>query len=345
MKVLVTGGCGFLGSHVCEYYRKSGEEVVSFDNLTKQELMRTGYNVEGARSHNWNILRDMGVSLIEGDARGKEELLEIAKDCDYIIHTAAQPAMTIAIEDPGLDLETNVIGTYNILEAARKYDIPVVNCSSIHVYGNGINETIKESKRRFTRKPPVIDENYPILQGMLTPLHASKRTSEIYVQTYIDTYGLKAATFRLTGMYGPRQFGGEDHGWVANFAIRTLLGLPIKVFGTDKQVRDILYVSDAAEAFDAFYKKKESGLYNIGGGVKNIVSLGECLELLGKLAGKEQYITVEPARLGDLWYFASDITKAKENLKWEPTVSNEDGIKKLVEWIKENIGIFSGGRQ
>jgi len=340
MKILVTGGCGFLGSHICEYYKKMGEEVVSFDNLTKHELIRTGYDVEGARFYNWNVLKGMGVSLIKGDIRDKEELSEAAKGCDYIVHTAAQPAMTISIENPKLDFTTNVVGTFNVLEIARRYDIPVVNCSTIHVYGNKINETLKEDEKRFIREPPEIDENHPILQGTITPLHASKRSAEIYVQAYIDTYGLEAATFRLTGMYGPRQFGGEDHGWVANFAIRTLLRLPIKIFGTDKQVRDILYVEDAVRAFDAFYKSREPGIYNIGGGVKNIISLRECLELIRRITGIEQDIRFEPARPGDLWYFVCDITKAKEKLKWEPKVSNEEGIKKLIDWIKENIGIF-----
>jgi len=342
MKVLVTGGCGFLGSHVCEYYKKKGEEVVSFDNLTKHELMRTGYNVDNARYHNWNLLKELSVTLVKGDIRDKDEIFEAAKDCDYIVHTAAQPAMTIGTEQPELDLTTNVHGTFNVLEASRKYDIPVVNCSSIHVYGNKINETIKEGERRFTREPPDIDENYPIMQGKITPLHASKRSAEIYVQTYIDTYGLNAATFRLTGMYGPRQFGGEDHGWVANFAIRTLLKLPIKIFGTDKQVRDILYVSDAVSAFDAFYKNRKPGLYNIGGGIDHIISLGECLELIRKITGIEQDIRFEPARSGDLWYFVCDITKAKKELGWTPKVSNEEGIKKLVDWIKDNIKLFRG---
>lgn len=342
MKVLVTGGCGFLGSHVCEYYKKRGEEVISFDNLTKHELMRTGYDIEGARLYNWNILKELGVTLIKADIRDKDTLFEVAQDCDYIIHTAAQPAMTISIENPELDITTNVMGTFNVLETARKFNIPMVYCSTIHVYGNKINETIKEKGTKFIREPLAIPEEHPILQGKLTPLHASKSAAEIYVQTYIDTYGLEAAIFRLTGMYGPRQFGGEDHGWVANFAIRTLLRLPIKIFGTDKQVRDILYVTDAVEAFDAFYKNRIPGVYNIGGGVDNIISLRECLELLRKITGIEQDIRYEPARIGDLWYFVCDITKAKKELVWEPKISNEEGIKKLIDWIKENIGIFGG---
>jgi CDP-paratose 2-epimerase len=178
------------------------------------------------------------------------------------------------------------------------------------------------------------------MQGKLTPLHASKRAAELYVQTYIDTYGLEAAVFRLTGMYGPRQFGGEDHGWVANFAIRTIKGLPMKIFGTDKQVRDILYASDAVMSFEAFYKHRKPGIYNIGGGVDNIISLGECLNLISEITGIKQEIKHEPVRLGDLWYFVSDITKAEKELHWRPKVSNREGISNLINWINDNIGLF-----
>lgn len=342
MKVLVTGGCGFLGSHVCEYYRNRGEGVVSIDNLTKHELMRTGYKVEDTRLHNWNFLEKIGVKLVKGDIRNKDDLTRSAEDCDYIIHAAAQPAMTISMEQPELDLTTNVAGTFNVLEAARKFDVPTVNCSTIHVYGNKINETLKEGETRYLREPPAIDEDHPIMQGEMTPLHASKRATELYVQTYIDTYGLEAATFRLTGMYGPRQFGGEDHGWVANFVIRTVLKLPIKVFGTGKQVRDILYASDAAAAFDAFYRNRKPGIYNIGGGIERAISLVECLNLIREITKSEQNIEFKKVRPGDLWYFVCDITKAREKLNWGPKVSNENGIKKLVEWVEENRGLFGG---
>jgi len=342
MKVLVTGGCGFLGSHICEYYKNQGEEVVSLDNLTKHELMRTGYKVEGARQYNWNFLEKIGVQLTEGDIRNKGDLIKNAKNCDYIIHTAAQPAMTISVEEPELDIATNVVGTFNVLETARKFDLPVVNCSTIHVYGNKINETLKEDETCYLREPPAINEDYPTMQGEMTPLHASKRAAELYVQTYIDTYGLEAATFRLTGMYGPRQFGGEDHGWVANFTIRTLLKLPIKVFGTGKQVRDILYASDAATAFDAFYKNRKPGVYNVGGGIERAISLVDCLRLIGEITGLEQNIEFKEVRPGDLWYFVCDITRAREKLGWEPKTSNEEGIRKLIKWVEENKRLFGG---
>ena len=342
MKILVTGGGGFLGSHVCEYYRAKGEEVISLDNLTKHELMKTGYKVSDARLHNWNFLKKIDVELIKGDIRNKDDLFKSAEGCDFIIHTAAQPAMTISMEQPELDLTTNVVGTFNVLETARKFDVPVVNCSTIHVYGNKINETLKEGETRYLREPPAIDENYPIMQGEMTPLHASKRAAELYVQTYINTYGLEAATFRLTGMYGPRQFGGEDHGWIANFVIKTILKLPIKVFGTGKQVRDILYAGDAADAFDAFYKNKKPGIYNIGGGTERAISLIECLNLIRKLTGLEQNMEFKEVRPGDLWYFVCDITKAREKLGWKPKVSNEEGIEKLIKWVEENRGLFRG---
>lgn len=340
MKVLVTGGCGFLGSHVCEYYRKKGDLVVAYDSMTKYELMRTGFDIEGARSHNWDILKAMGVTLIKSDVRDRNEIFEVTQGCDFIVHTAAQPAMTIAIENQELDFTTNVVGTFNVLEAAKHFRIPIVNCSSIHVYGNSINKELKDDGRQLTRVPPEINEDYPLMRGSITPLHASKRAAEVYVQAYIDTYGLEAATFRLTGMYGPRQFGGEDHGWVANFVIKTLLGAPIKVFGTDRQGRDILYVTDAVAAFDAFFNNRVPGTYNIGGGMKTYITLSESLEIMHNLTGIKQNITMEPARLGDLWYFASDITKAKSNLKWEPRISSREGIAHLTRWVQDNISLF-----
>ena len=139
MKVLVTGGCGFLGSHVCEFYAKSGSEVISYDNMTKHELVRTGFASDAARDFNWNYLKELGVTMVKADIKDFDELLEHSRDCDYIIHTAAQPAMTISWEDPALDFSTNALGSFNVLEVARQLKIPVACCATIHIYGNGIN--------------------------------------------------------------------------------------------------------------------------------------------------------------------------------------------------------------
>jgi CDP-paratose 2-epimerase len=343
MKVLVTGGCGFIGSHVCEYYAKKGGEVVSFDNLTKHELARTGYATDAARTYNLDFLRSIGVTNTKGDIRNLDELTKAASGCDFIIHTAAQPAMTISVEDPRLDFSTNVQGTFNVLETARKHDIPIVSCSTIHVYGNRINETLREGKTRYLRTPPAIDEEHTTLEGTVTPLHASKRAAELYVQTFIDSYGLRAASYRLTGLYGPRQFGGEDHGWVANFSIRIITGKPLTIYGTGKQVRDILYASDVAEAFHAFYKNQKPGIYNVGGGESHMISLIECIRLIEKITGKTAAINYGPDRLGDLRYFVCDIAKARRELNWTPKIPPERGVKLLTDWIQKNERLFRGG--
>ncbi|MBE7445761.1 MAG: NAD-dependent epimerase/dehydratase family protein [Planctomycetia bacterium] len=340
MKVLVTGGCGFLGSHVCEFYAEKGDTVISYDNMTKHELARTGFAAEASRDYNWDYLKNLGIKMVKADVRNFDELIDNAQGCDYIIHTAAQPAMTISWEDPFLDITTNVIGTFNVLEVARKLKIPIASCASVHVYGNKINDTLKEGKKRYMREPEGIDENHPTLEGTLTPLHASKAAGDIYTKVYIDTYKVEAASFRLTGIYGTRQFGGEDHGWVANFSIRSVLEWPITIFGTGKQVRDIIYATDVCEAFDAFYKTRKSGTYNIGGGSKTAISLLECMDILQDIAGKKPEVRFAPGRHGDLRYFICDINRAKIELCWEPKIIPRDGIEKLVNWIKDNKDKF-----
>lgn len=339
---MVTGGCGFLGSHVCEYYRNKGWDVVSYDNMTKHELNRTGFAVEAARDYNWNFLSAMGVKMVKADVRDFEEFVDHASGCDYLVHTAAQPAMTISWEDPRLDMTTNVIGTFNVLEAARKHGVPVACCATVHVYGNKINETLNENATRFFRNPATIDESERTLEGTITPLHASKASGDIYVKSYIDTYGLKAASFRLTGIYGPRQFGGEDHGWVANFTIRSLMGMPITIFGTGKQVRDIIHAKDICAAFDAFFNSGKAGIYNIGGGEQTSISLMECIKLIGELQGKQPEIRFEPARHGDLNYFVCDIDRANCDMNWFPRILPREGIKDLMTWVQDNQHLFSG---
>jgi CDP-paratose 2-epimerase len=336
MKVLVTGGCGFLGSHVCEHYIQRGDTVVSYDNMTKHELERTGFAAESARNYNWNFLQGLGVKMVKADVRSIEELSDHAHGCDYIIHTAAQPAMTISWEDPELDVTTNVIGTFNVLEVARKTGIPVAICATIHVYGNQINQSLTETPKRYVRTPESIDENHPILQGALSPLHASKAAGDAYLKAYVDTYRLKGASFRLTGIYGTRQFGGEDHGWVANFSIRSVVNWPITIFGTGKQVRDIIYATDVCRAFDAFFKNQEPGIYNIGGGPRAAVSLLECIDIIERLMGRRPEVQFGPDRHGDLRYFICNIEKARSRLGWSPQVLPEDGIRMLIDWVQEN---------
>jgi CDP-paratose 2-epimerase len=340
---LVTGGCGFLGSHVCEHFLERGWEVVSYDNMTKAELLRTGYDTDAAREHNWSFLEGIGVEMVHADVRNLEELLDRAAGCDYIVHTAAQPAVTISLEDPLLDLSTNVVGTVHVLEAARRHGIPVASCATIHVYGNWINGRLAEAPTRYALEPPEIGEEALTMRGYLTPLHASKASGEHYVQVYASSFGLRAASFRLTGIYGPRQLGGEDHGWVANFAIRNLLGWPLVVFGTGKQVRDILYATDAASAFLAFFECGGSGIYNVGGGSESAISLLECIELIDRCTGRKSTLRFEESRFGDLKYFVCDVARARERLGWRARVRPAEGLPLLIAWIEANRHLFVGG--
>jgi len=350
-KVLVTGGCGFLGSHICEMYVKKGWEVIAYDNMTKHEFKRNVYMKPEARDYNKELLEGMGVRIVIEDIRDKETLFKWCEGVDYICHTAAQPTMTLSWEDPVLDFTTNVIGTFNCLEAARKFNIPIVSCNSIHCYGpEKINSELKEldikcpgcdeKMTRYIRDPVSISEDEPLLQGVVTPLHASKVAAEHYVRCYIDTFKVKAASFRLTGIYGPNQFGGEDHGWVANFAIRNVLDMPLTIFGTGKQLRDILFATDVARAFHCFYEKQVPGIYHIGGGEKTMISLLECIKLIDEISGKKSNVGFDKDRFGDLRYFVSDISKVREKLGWEPEVMPKEGVRKLIDWIKENEGMF-----
>jgi CDP-paratose 2-epimerase len=342
MKVLVTGGCGFLGSHVCSFYLERGEQVICLDNMTKYELARTGYAAEMARDYNWRLLADMGADMVREDVRNLEAMLDYSQGIDFIVHTAAQPAMTISWEDPVYDFTNNVIGTFNVLEAARRHEIPLVSCATIHVYGNKINDTLIEGETRYLRDGGAIDEEHPTMEGNLSPLHASKMAGDLYVRTYANVYNLKAASFRLTGIYGPRQFGGEDHGWVANFCIRAVKGWPLVIFGTGKQLRDILYADDVASAFHSFYQTQEPGIYNIGGGESFSISLLECIELIKKLVDREVTVNLSASRYGDLQYFICDTRKALRLLGWQPTIPPRDGLERLIAWIEENEHLFAG---
>ena len=330
MRVFVTGGCGFLGSHVCEYFLRKGHQVISFDNMTKHELARTGFAAEAARNHNWDYLQKLGVEMVKGDIRDFEELLDHAQGCQYIIHTAAQPAMTISWEDPRLDISTNVVGTFNVLEAARKLTVPMANCGTIHIYGNLINETLTEEPRQYRRDPMGIDESHPTLEGRLTPLHASKAAATPTSKCISDTYGREAASFRLTGIYGTRQFGGEDHGWVANFAIRSILDRPVTIFGTGKQVRDIIYATDVCAAFEAFLTPGNRGYTTSAEGLRPPFHCWNASNCSSSPTGGRPRVRFAPDRHGDLRYFVCDIALARKRLKWEPRVMPGEGVEMLL---------------
>ena len=346
MKVLVTGGAGFVGSHVAEYYANKGDEVICYDNLSRANLLKKSID----SLYNWNYLKGFpNVKLINGDVRDLEEVKKAAKNVDVIIHAAAQTAVTISIEDPKTDFEVNALGTFNVLEAARLSDSDpvIVYCSTNKVYGENVNkvgivgkETRYVFEENFKRG---IAENFLIDLCEHTPYGCSKLSADLYVQDYGHLYNLKTGVFRMSCTYGTRQFGVEDQGWVAWFAIATLLGQPITIYGDGKQVRDVLYADDLIRAFDLFINSDlKQEVFNIGGGPENTLSLVELLDLLEKLTGKRSEIKFAPWRPSDQKVYISDISKVKQSLNWEPRVDPEQGVRNLVAWVQGNKDALTG---
>jgi CDP-paratose 2-epimerase len=344
MKVLITGGAGFVGSHVAEFYAEKGEDVTVLDNFLRWETFKT--NVKDP-SFNWNYLRKFAnIHLVRGDVRNASDVTEAARDCDVIIHTAAQVAVTTSMENPKLDFEVNVLGTFNVLEAARLNDSSVVFCSTNKVYGENVNKIpIKEQEKRYTfadeKYEKGISEDFPVDRTWHTPYGCSKLAADLYVQDYAHGYGLKTGVFRMSCIYGERQFGVEDQGWVAWFTIATLLDKPITIYGDGKQVRDVLYVKDLVELFDMFIKSNlKHEVFNVGGGPKNTISLLELLDLLYELTGRRAKVSFSEWRPADQKVYVSDITKAYEKLGWKPKTDLQAGVKKMIEWVSSHRHLF-----
>ena len=345
MKILITGGVGFVGSHVAEYYAKSGNEVIVFDNLSRAELL--GYESLNAM-YNWNSLKRYdNIELIKGDIRDAERIEDAARDTDVIIHTAAQTAVTTSLIDIRTDFEINALGTFNVLEAARlsRNNPCLIFCSTNKVYGDNVNKIpVREKEKRYEFADEIykngIPEDFPTDLCEHTPYGCSKFTGDIYIQDYAQRNEIDAAVFRMSCIHGTRQFGVEDQGWVAWFTIATLMEKPITIYGDGKQVRDVLYVTDLVNAYDLFVQKREKihhAVYNIGGGVENTMSLLELLDILEDLTGKRSKITFDNWRPSDQKVYISDISKAKSDFGWKPKVNPKEGVGRLAKWVGETI--------
>jgi len=247
---------------------------------------------------------------------------ELTKNKDFIVHAAAQVAVTHSIQNPREDFESNVMGTFNVLEGARKSnkDPTIIYCSTNKVYGENVNsvEVEERGKRYIFRSKKYRDgipEDFPIDLCEHTPYGCSKLAGDIYMQDYASIYGLRTGIFRMSCIYGTRQFGTEDQGWVAHFIISTLEERPITIYGDGKQVRDVLFITDLIEAYDKFKKNSKhlkGEVFNIGGGRENTISLIELLNLLEKKTGKRSKIK-----------FAD----------WRPQAGPEDGISEFINWF------------
>lgn len=339
MKLLITGGAGFIGSHTAEYFLKRGDEVAVYDNVSRAKLLNCNPSHD---MYNWNFLKDnFDLTMVRGDIRNANELEKAISGADVVIHTAAQTAVTASVIDPRTDFEINALGTFNVLEAARKTGAAVIYCSTNKVYGDNVNSISveeKESRYEVSDKNFIqgISETFPTDLCEHTPYGASKFAGDIYLQDYACRNEIDAAVFRMSCIYGPRQFGVRDQGWVAWFTIATLLGKPITIYGDGKQVRDMLYVTDLVAAFDAFVQKREKihhGVYNMGGGAGNTMSVRELLEYLWDLTGKRSEVSCEDWRPSDQKVYISDISKAKKELGWKPVINSKEGVEKLAEWV------------
>jgi len=337
MKIIVTGGAGFIGCNAVKRYLDRGHAVVLVDDLSRR----------GA-DKNLEWLRKQGRFAFEKcDIRDWQRLGGVFRehpDVDAVLHLAGQVAVTTSVQDPRKDFEVNALGTFNVLEAVRKFapEAALLYASTNKVYGDLEDLGVGEVNGRYQlRGVQGISEDQPL--DFHSPYGCSKGAADQYVRDYARIYKLRTVSFRQSCIYGYRQFGIEDQGWVAWFTIATLLDKPITIFGDGKQVRDVLFIDDLCELYEAAVQRIEqvSGhVFNIGGGPSHQLSLLELLSRLENLSGKKVRPRFEGWRPGDQPVFVCDIAKAARELDWTPRHSVDEGIEKLYRWVSENRELF-----
>jgi len=336
---LITGGAGFIGSNYASRCLQRGESIKIFDNLSRAGSL---LNLEWLE----NTYGKGVFELIKGDVRDANAIKAAARGAYRILHLAAQVAVTTSVTDPQTDFAINALGTFNVLEAARNSgENPLLIFASTNkVYGGMENVEVVEKSSRYDYKdlPNGASEDQAL--DFHSPYGCSKGSGDQYVRDYHRIYGLPTLVYRQSCIYGKRQFGVEDQGWVAWFIIAAVLGKPITIYGNGKQVRDILFVDDLVDAYDAgFAHLPEIGgqILNIGGGRKNTISIWtEFQPMLEKLINRKIPTTTSDWRPGDQPVFISDIRKAQNMLNWSPKISAEKGIELLFNWVNENRKLF-----
>lgn len=335
----VTGGAGFIGSNYVARLLKQGEKVTVYDNLTRSgnhlnlEWLRETYGEDSFKT-------------IYGDIRNAKLLNESAKDADVIVHLAAQVAVTTSVVDPREDFECNALGTFNVMEAARLSGRkPIVLYASTNkVYGGMEDVKIveKDGAYRYAEMPDGVPESFPL--DFHSPYGCSKGTGDQYVRDYYRIYGIPTVVFRQSCIYGPRQFGVEDQGWIAWFIIAAETGKPINIYGDGKQVRDVLFVDDLLDVYDIAVENIDDvagEVFNIGGGAGNMLSVwSEFGPMLEELRDAPIPVGRGPWRPGDQKIYVSDIRKAESMLNWHPKTSVREGVEKLYNWVKQNRSLF-----
>jgi CDP-paratose 2-epimerase len=349
MKWVITGGAGFIGCHAAARFHQAGHEVIVVDNLSRRGALE-----------NLDWLRGQGIeAFVKADVRDAEVMRSLFAghaDVDAVLHLAAQVAVTTSVADPRADFETNALGTFNVLEAVRTVagGRPAVLYSSTNkVYGNleHIGVVERDGRYAYADRPAGIDEREPL--DFHSPYGCSKGAADQYVRDYARIYGLKTVVFRQSCVFGTRQIGIEDQGWIAWFCVAATLGRPFTIFGDGRQIRDTLWVSDLIDAYERAMerideeragsrKDKVSGeVYNLGGGPANTLSLRELVVKLEHDLGWPLRPSYADWRPGDQRVFVSDIRKAGRELGWKPAVATSEGIDRLLGWVRENRALFA----
>lgn len=336
---MITGGAGFIGCNYASRCLGRGEKILIFDNLSRPGSKRNLEWLEQMHGKN-------SFELVVGDVRDADAIQKAASNANRILHLAAQVAVTTSVTDPRTDFEINAQGTFNTLEAARlSGNQPgFIYASTNKVFGGMENVRVVEKLTRYDYADLPEGATEDQLLDFHSPYGCSKGCGDQYVRDYFRIYQLPTVVFRQSCIYGLRQFGVEDQGWVAWFVIAALKGHPITIYGDGKQVRDILFVDDLCDAYDAaFDRLPQIGgqIFNIGGGRKNTLSIWmEFKPILEKLLGKEIPTTTSGWRPGDQPVFISDIRKARKILDWSPKVGVEEGITRLFKWVESNNNLF-----
>lgn len=339
MRIFITGGAGFVGANVADHHLGLEDEVVIFDNLSRDG---TSGNVDWLRERHGDRLR-----LVHGDIRDFEALREaLPHGADRVYHMAAQVAVTTSVLDPRDDFEINALGTFNLLEAVRQSapEAVVLYASTNKAYGGMESVAIIEDETRYRYRDLADGISEEQALDFHSPYGCSKGCGDQYVRDYARIYGMRTVVFRQSCIYGPRQMGAEDQGWMAYFCIAARLGWPITIYGNGKQVRDVLWIGDLVDAYDRAANRIDVSageIFNIGGGPSKTVSVWrEFGPMLERLAGSALPATFADWRQGDQPVYISDIRKAERVLGWRPNVSVEEGVERLWRWVDANTTLF-----
>jgi len=339
MKVFISGGAGFIGCNLADTHLRRGHGVVIFDNLSRKG---TDGNLAWLREQHGDRL-----TFVQGDIRDFDTLrAALPPDAEQVYHMAGQVAVTTSVSNPREDFDINALGTFNVLEAVRNAAPQAVlfYASTNKVYGGlqAASVVENETRYRYGDHPYGISEDQPL--DFHSPYGCSKGSGDQYVRDYARIYGLRTVVMRQSSIYGTRQLGVEDQGWVAHFCIAARLRRPITIYGNGKQVRDVLWIDDLIAAYDTAAARIDVAagqIYNMGGGPDNTLSIwSEFRPILEKLAGHPIPVTYADWRPGDQLVYISDIRKAERDLGWRPQVSMPQGVERLWRWIDANPELF-----